>query len=252
MRKLIILLVLLVVGTAACDIETPMPLPTLTATSTIIPTATTVWFPATITPTPFPTVVLTPTPDPQESLGSVILADDFSEPSAWSLVNTASSSSAIANQHLTLALSRPRVYLFTIRNQPYARNFYLEVTASPNFCSDGDEYGVMVRVTPDLDYYRLGLSCDGQARVDRLYRGAVSALIPWARNGAVPVGAPGSARIGVWVADDELRFYVNGFFLFALHDRAVGTGSVGLFVHQVGETAVSVNFSDLVIYSLLR
>jgi hypothetical protein len=215
------------------------------------PTATIVWFPPTATFTPAPTVLpLTPTPALPPGIGQVLLQDDFSQAGAWQLYDTTTGKAAQGNQRLTLTNPGQKSLHFSLRQEPQLSDFYLEITASPNLCKGQDEYGVMLRVASTADFYRLGLSCDGQARLDRVAGGAASSPQPWTPSGAVPPGAPSRSRLGVWAKGDQMRFYVNGQEQFQVRDPLIPAGLVGVYVRATGENPVSVSFSDLVIYSL--
>ncbi|MDH5507967.1 MAG: hypothetical protein OEZ02_12170 [Anaerolineae bacterium] len=240
-------LVIAVIGLAGCATVTPSPIPTETMTATIASTPTIVWFPPTATLPPSPTVVLSATPDMRPGLGSTLLEDDFSSGEVWSLASANGSSAAVANGRLVLALSQPTSFLFTTRQLPIFGDFYAEITASPSLCSGADEYGVMVRVTERMDYYRFSFSCDGRVRVDRIYQGAASSPIPWMKIGAIPATAPSSSRMAVWAFREELRFFVNGFFLFGVRDTLLYQGALGVFVRTAGDSAITVSFTELVV-----
>jgi hypothetical protein len=176
--------------------------------------------------------------------------DVFDSGEDWSLVSTSNTRVAVANGHLSLVLSNPRSYLFTTRQQPIVYDFYAEITASANLCSPADEYGLMVRISNSLDYYRFGLSCDGRARVDRLFRGAVNSIQPWEQQAVILGGFPGSNRLGVWAYQDEIRFFINDVLIYTIPDRVLGPGTFGVFVHTAGDSTISVNFSDLQIWQV--
>jgi len=190
---------------------------------------------------------MTPTLDTRPSAGALILEDDFSDPAPWSLVQTSTSSVALGVNNLTLALDQPGAYLYTLRSQPSLGDFYLEITASTSLCRASDEYGLLLRVSSDLEFYRYSLSCDGQVRLDKYYQGRASSPQPWMLSGAVPPGAPASARLAVWAQGKELRFYVNGEHQFTVQDPSLTSGSFGLFIRSAGDNAVTVSFSDLVV-----
>lgn len=194
-----------------------------------------------------PTIVRTPTPNLRPNQGSVLLEDDFSDGEAWSLRTAPGASVAVANNHLTLAMTLPEGFLFTTRTEPVFGDFYAEITASPNLCSPGDEYGVMVRTTARLDYYRLALTCDGQAKLARVRRGSSQLMVPVERYPVIPNAAPSSSRIGVWANGSEIRFFVNGQYLFSTTDKILNEGTIGVFVRSTGEQAISVNFSELIV-----
>ena len=184
---------------SACTVApTTVVLPTDTLdapTATIA--ATIVWFPPTATPTPFPTPIVTPTEDMRPDLGQVLFEDDFSDPTAWTSSQSEAGSVALGKDELTIAIAETNAYLFSVREAPIFTNFYLEITAQTSLCRDLDEYGVLFRVSPTIDYYRFSLSCDGQVRLDRIVGDKASSPQPWLLSGSVPPGAPGSARIGI-------------------------------------------------------
>jgi hypothetical protein len=208
-----------------------------------------VWFPSTPTHTPFPTREVTPTPDLRTGIGGVLFEDNFSDLSRWDLAASLEGQATMINQALTLALTEPRGFAFSVRRAPVLTDYYIEISAATSLCQGLDEFGLMLRVTPDLDYYRFSLSCDGQARLDRIVGGGAAALQPW-MVATAPLGAPGSARLSALVKGDELRLFVNDQHQFSVMDPRIGAGAIGLFARAAGDTAVTVSFSDLVVYQL--
>lgn len=233
--------------TTPAPTSTPSPVP-----STKTPTPTIVWFPATATYTPFPITTLQPTPDQRPGIGAIALSDDFSDPGAWLQSRTEEGSVAVVNNELTIAIpeNNQRIYLFSVRSEPVLTNFYLELTASPSLCCGKDEYGLLLRVSPGLDYYRFSLACDGNLRLDRVVNGQASSPQPWLLSGAVPPGAPSIVRLGVWANQDEMRFFVNDYYQFTVRDPLLTSGSVGVFARAASDRAVTVNFSSLAIYDI--
>ncbi len=241
------LLIILLMGCLPLSAPLP-PEPTITPQPTYTPTATMVWFPPTDTPTPFPTPVISPTLELQlPSMGDVIFSDDFNDPSQWLLGQTETTSIALGNKALTLALDQPGAYLYTLRNKPTLTDFYLEVTASPSLCREGDEYGLLLRVSPALEFYRFSLSCDGGVRLDKYYNGRASSPVPKTLSGSVPPGAPSSSRLAVWARGKEMRFYINGDYQFNLKDNTLLQGNMGFFIRSAGDNAVTISFSDLIV-----
>lgn len=222
--------------------DTPIPSPTLTPTI--------IWFPPTATPTPPPTLPITPTLDLHPTLGEVLFSDDFSDPSPWTLTQTSTSSIALGNYALTLALDQPGGYLYSLRKEPLLSDFYLEITASPSLCRGADEYGLLLRVSPALEFYRFSLACDGRVRLDKFYKGKASSPQPWALSGSVPPGAPSTSRIAVWAKGKEMRFYINQEYQFSIKDPSLPSGTIGVFIRSAGDNAVTVSFSDLVVYNV--
>jgi hypothetical protein len=248
--------IFILLGSLCCACSaTPTALATPTATNPPPPaltmTPTTVWFPPTATPTSFPTPIVTPTVDMRPTTGKVLLQDDFSDPSAWTLSETESGSTAVSINELTIAIGETNAYLFSTREQPTFTDFYLEITAATSLCRELDEYGVLFRVSSSQDYFRFSLSCNGQVRLDRVIAGQASSPQPWILSGAVPPGAPATSRLGVSAVGSELSFFVNGEYQFSVHDPSLPSGSIGVFARSTNNKAVTVNFSDLIVYDAL-
>jgi len=245
---------LLIIFASACTVA---PTSTLIPTDTQSPpsatvTPTIVWFQPTVTPTAFPTPIITPTEDMRPNIGQILFEDDFSDPNAWMLGQSPAGSVALGKNELTIAIGEAKAYLFSVREEPIFTDFYLEITAEPSLCRDLDEYGVLFRVSPTIDYYRFSLSCNGQVRLDRVNGGQASSPQPWLLSGAVPPGAPSSSRLGISAVGTEMSFFVNGQYQFSIHDPLITSGTVGVFARSTEKMAVTVNFSDLVIYEVIR
>jgi hypothetical protein len=194
---------------------------------------------------------MTPTQELNFPAGTILLSDDFAEQGPWTLSKTTQASAALGVNELTLALHQPDGYLYSLRSEPLLDDFYLEITASPNLCRDEDEYGLLLRVSPSLDFYRFSLSCNGQARLDKYFQGVASSPQPWVISGAIPPGAPSSSRLAVWAKGKELSFFVNGEHLFTIQDPSLNSGSLGVFIRSGGENDLTVSFSDLVIRQVI-
>jgi len=220
--------------------------PTGTVTPTII------WFPPAATSTPFPTHVVTPTVDMRPQLGDILFEDDFSDPKAWQLSQSSSGNIALGTNELTIAIAETNATLSSIREAPIFTNFYLEITAEPSLCRELDEYGVLFRVNSASDFYRFSLSCNGQVRLDRIIGGEASSPQPWLLSGAVPPGAPSHSRIGIAANGTNMDFFVNGQYQFSVKDPLLSSGGLGVFARSVNRMAVTVNFSDLVVYQIVK
>lgn len=229
------------------------PTPSITpATPSATATATVIWFPSTATPTSLPaaTRVLESLPTPAPVPETQLYADSFDEAGGWVLGRVAAGSALLGKSELTIAVARPRGYIDSLLEGYTFGDFYLEITASPSICRGDDEYGILLRVTPEADYYRYGLTCDGRARVDRIYNGQASSPQPPLSLAAIPAGAPSNVRLGINAKGQVLEFFVNGELLFTVRDSLFYSGGIGLFAHAGGADAVTVNFTDLVIYSI--
>lgn len=243
----------LIAGCAPIEAPTPTieeatftPLPSLTPSPTID------WFPATPTPTRLPTPVFSPTPNTRPGIGELIYEDDFSDEAMWLRYEAAVGNVSINNNHITLALNEAEGLIFGIRHTPLITNYYAEITASPNFCEGANEYGLMLRVYgEEINHYRLSISCDGRARVTRIFNRRALTVIDWFSHPVLPTTYPNSFRLGAWVKDKEIRFFINDFELFSVENAVIVEGAIGVFLRVREQESVSVNFSDLKVYQLV-
>lgn len=229
---------------------TQTPFPSTTPTATVTHTPTVVWFPPTNTPTAAPTIIPSATPELRPNVGGILYSDDFSLPTDWTQLETASDNIQVGGNEITLALGRAEGYIFSVLEGALFTNFYTEITASPNLCNGLDEYGLILRFQDPGNFYRFSLSCNGQARLDRVYGGIGSSPQPWIVTASVPRGAPSTSRLGVWAVGREMRFFINDQYQFTISDKAIPSGAMGVFVRANGETAVTVSFSDLEVYRI--
>ena len=205
--------------------------PTFTPTRTIQPataTVTPVWFPPTVTPTLLPTPSpLAPTADPRPALGRVIFTDTFETPALWSARQIAQASAAFGRAELSLTISGSKLFIYSLRQSPLLTNFYLELTANPVFCNGLDEYGLLLRAASPNDYYRVGVSCDGQARVDRIINSGADSLLDWKYASGIPLGGPSMAHLAAWAIGDTFGFMVNDRLVFTFKDPKLTVGTLG-------------------------
>jgi hypothetical protein len=247
MSALVVILIL-----TACFPSTSIPaLPTSTPTATLTPTPTVVWFPPTATHTPLPTTVdITTTPLQSQVLKQVIITDEFSTLAPWEAGNPGNGTVALGINEITLAITLPKGYLYSYRTEPVLSNFYAEITASPSICAGMDEYGILFRYNSPVDFYRFSLSCDGRTRLDKLVGGSASSPQPWLDSISVPRAAPSSSRLGIWIGETQMNFYINNELQFSVTDRMGSSGLIGVFARSAGENALTISFSDLVVYEL--
>lgn len=250
----VVLSTTLAVLLSACGLPTPTLFPTYTPTlpvPSLTPTTTPVWFPATSTFTPRPTI--TPpasTPDPRPGIGQLILEDNFDDPTTWSSLAAENGSAAFGKSELTLITRSKRIYVYSVRSTPQFANFYAEITANPVFCRGLDEYGLLIRTTSASNTYRFSVSCDGQARLDRIYEGQASAIITWQFSPGIPPGGPSLVRLSVWASGDAMRFFINDNQLFEGRDPKLRAGNLGVFIRSASDETLTVNFSQLKVYEL--
>lgn len=227
------------------------PLPTRTPTITVTPSPTIIWFPSTITPTiKLPTPMPSTTPEMHPDLDEIIISDSFTTEENWQTRRTLAGNVSSGYGELTIAITQPKVTLNSIRQGYFPDDYFVEMTANPSLCHSEDMYGVLLRVTSDQDYYRVAMNCAGQIRLDWLKGGQSFPIYNWIPSGQIQPGPIASPQLGVWVKEDELRFFINDVLQFKTENLAVTEGALGVFGRAAGDTAMTVNFTDLQVWSL--
>lgn len=214
---------------------------------------------ATVTPSPTATSTITPTPtvspdDPKLTLGnpdfwfnSASSGDPFGvvgdpyEDSAVTISNQVSG--LVFESHAINLGKRWRL------TSPTPTNFYLEGTFKVIKCDSKDNYGLVMRVptyNDSLGYY-VGLSCDGHYIVDRLDAGGNGInLIGWTPDIHIQTGPDKINRLGVMVANDQFKIYINDSLVTQFADSVIpNKGHVGAYVSARGNANFTVILQEL-------
>jgi len=194
---------------------------------------------ASATPTPPPSP--TPTPDISTGLGEVLFQDDFAQDRGWTLRAGQGGAVSLLPGRLVVAVHNPGAMLFSLSPAPATADFYLEAELRTELCGQEDEFGLMVRVRPNLDHYLFSLTCDGQARVSRFVAGQEAALVPLTRTGAALPGAPAVNRLAVLARGDQFYFLVNEVEVFGLREPSLFSGGFGLAARSRRSPQVTVS-----------
>ena len=231
--------------TSATSTDTAIPLPTTTPTPTIV------WFPPTRTPTPGPALATAAaTPEMRPAVGDVAVKDDFSSQRGWQTGAMDGGTVAYGPDSLSIAIPDQAAALVSLHSAALPDNYYLEITASVSLCRGKDAYGLIFRSEGKQGGYgyRWIVTCDGQMRVERWRPSEAAVMQNWTDIGEG--GALLSLRLGLWLYRDEMRFFVDGNYLFSAHDPTLTGKQIGVFARSTGQNALSVNFSDLVVRSI--
>jgi hypothetical protein len=232
--------------------ETPTPTFTPTLTPTLTPTP--VWFPA--TPTPTAIINATPTPQPtfqsqREGIASLLIDDAFSDVTLWQTFQSTSGNAAYGTGNLTLAVSQENTSLTSISQHTPPENFYLELSIQISLCQPEDQIGILFLYSSSGDTYRLLMTCNGQYRLE-LIQGSQSIVIhDWERSSQMSLNMPASNRIGIWVYEGRLQFFINDVFQFEERIAQNRAGGLGLFARTIEGNAMTIRFSDLQIYQVV-
>ena len=251
---ILLILIMIMVGiVSGCNESNNEPTPTLpTETATVTPTitATIDWFPATETATPRPTQLIEPTAEMRPDLGNILIDNLFSSGSEWRTGNFSSGNITLVNNTLTLAVQQPRMNLISLESKNKLSEFNLETKVNINLCRGEDVYGLVVRATSELNYYRFLVNCLGYARAERVRDGTTTLMQDWTPAG-LPPGAPIEVRLGVWASGNEIRFFADDAFVFSVRDPVFPEGTIGTFARASGDSPVTVTFSEMEIRSLI-
>jgi hypothetical protein len=224
------------------------PTTTLSLAETPPPTQTIVWFPPSATATLQTIPTYTATAEMNPGIGALILSDDFSDFAAWDTAESDLGSASVSRNRLTL-VAQPQVYIASMRHDLAVGNFYAGLTARTSLCRGEDNYGLIVR-SAGSSFYRFVISCNGLVHVERIKNGTKLVIYEPVPSGDAPPGAPGEVRIGIWAVGAEMRLFLNDRFQFSLMDGSFPNGAFGVFARSVGDTPVTVTFSDLTVYDV--
>lgn len=221
-----------------------------TATAPAVTATAFEWFPPTFTPSPEAVASRQPTPDMRPGVGTLILTDDFSSMQEWNVAVSDRAAVAITEGGLTVAAQPGTAPIIAFRKDVVLDDVFAEVTARISLCRGADAYGLLFRGINNVAYYRFVLACNGTSSADRISVGSPRVLQPPTPSGDVPVGAPGTVRLGVWARGSEFHFFVNGRYQFTTSDKSYSAGGIGVFARAGGDTPVTVTFSDLAVYDV--
>jgi len=226
----------------ASPTSTPEPPPTITATfafPTLIPTAT-------VTAVPSPTLP----PAIAADAGPLLFQAAFSPDEGWRLSSDADGGASLSGGSLVIAVSRPNASRYVLAPGPPAVDFRLEAEVRAGLCSAEDEVGILFRVGPLEEHYRLTLSCQGQVRVTRvLSNGAAVVAGPADAPSAIP-GSPAVNRIGILARGDGFTFYINDVEVLRADDPYLLAGGFGFFVRSAGQGQTTAALTALSVYAL--
>jgi hypothetical protein len=182
-------------------------------------------------------------------LDAILFDDPFlKNKKGWQTYQNSTGSVAFGIDELTIAISKPKGNLLSLYSIPPPENYYWEITASPSLCRGTDSYGLLSRASGNLDYYQIAISCEGLLRFDRIKDGSLSNVLQnWTPSGQVAPGSPQVLRLGLWIWGNEMRFFINDVYQFGARGLPPHSGQIGLFAHSGGQTALTVNFKDMVI-----
>ncbi len=245
--------VLLLGGCSSIEQEfTPEPSPTVTLI--LEPTATINWFPRTPTPSQavVSTLVVTSQPDlPPPGISSELMRDDFSDTSLWTTTRSEVGNAVYGNQALSLAVAGDKGTLTSLSQHSLPANFYLKMKVNVALCNSGDQYGITFWRQAEGESHRLLMTCEGNLRLERFTSGSGLVLHDWEIGSRFMPGSPAMHEIAIWASQGEIRVFVNGIYQLSANTLKDISGGLGVMARAGGETAETIVFSDLVVYTVI-
>lgn len=225
-------------------------IPTLSPTPPTVkdtPTPTIEWFPA--TETPIPTQNL-PTSSPTPALqGTILLEDNFDQPSFWDIGSSNLANSTIENNKLTLSVNQPSK-IVSMRNQPILSDFRMDLMVGAKICGQDASYGIMFRSSNPSNYYRVVIRCDKTIEIERVLNGNINHIMETIYNPLIPTNLSETAKISIIADGATIDVYVNRLKMISITDKYHSSGNIGFFAQTSGTQPMTANFSNLSIFQL--
>lgn len=209
--------------------------PSATPTLTLTPTAT-------IQPTP-----TTPVDDPTNTLGNPDYEDDFDNPSYWLQDDNADFVVKLQDNKLQYTKKADNNYSLWTASWKTIQDFYLEIVAQvPGACSGKDEWGMLFRTPEATKGHLFTITCDGYFRM-RVWDGSdMDTIVNRTQSEHINTGSGAINRLGIMAIDEEIKIYVNGFFLATVNSNKFDMmGPYGITINAVDTADLTVHFSEL-------
>lgn len=170
--------------------------------------------------------------------------ETFDDAGDWQLSADAAASVAVMDGAL-------RVHVFELGQVAWAAagrtysDFRLTVEATQASGPDDNEYGVLIRMAGDKQFYVFSISGDGYARIARYNNGSWSILGPdWVESAAIHQGAATNV-LEIEARGTTFMFNVNGTQVLQVEDAQLAKGDIGLYAGAFNEADVVIDFDNL-------
>ncbi len=173
-------------------------------------------------------------------------ADSFDAAGSWHLSSDPSATVSVKDGQLQIHILQPEQIAWAAAGQSW-QDFHLAVDATPLSGPADNEYGVLVRMNGDADFYAFSVSGDGYVRAARYQAGQWELLGPdWTRSEAVH---PGTAtnHLEITAQGARLTFTVNGVTVAQVTDDALPRGDIGLYAGSFATADVMIAFDNLTV-----
>lgn len=170
--------------------------------------------------------------------------ETFDDAGDWQVSADAAASVAVVDGVL-------RVHVFELGQVAWAAagraysDFRLTVEATQVSGPDDNEYGVLIRMAGDKQFYVFSISGDGYARIARYDNGSWTVLgSDWVESDAIHQGAATNV-LEVEARGATFVFRVNGTQVLQADDAQLTKGDIGLYAGAFNEADVVIDFDNL-------
>ena len=195
---------------------------------------------ATVTETPTlnPTQTFTPTPtesmeDPAVNLGNASWTAEFSSDEEG-FYDGDDEHTVIEVQNNALSMTSTRVipgWHTWSMNYRTIKNAYIEAEIDVYQCSGTDEYGLVFRGPDYSSGYFFAARCNGEYSLRTYKEGEYEFVAAWHYSDRLNSGSNQANRLGVKMAGNEIKLYLNGELVDTITDDTfTGSGHFGFFI----------------------
>lgn len=170
--------------------------------------------------------------------------EPFDDAGNWQLSADAAASVAVADGVLRIHVFELGQVAWAAASRTYS-DFHLTVEATQVSGPDDNEYGVLVRMAGDQQFYVFSISGDGYARAAWYSSGSWNLLgQDWMPSDTIRQGAATNV-LEVEARGATFIFSVNGTQVLQVEDAQLTKGDIGLYAGAFNEANVVVDFDNL-------
>lgn len=181
-----------------------------------------------------------------ETSGSLLMQDDFSDPSTgWEVGDYDTGSVGYRFDAYSVESNGGGSTMWGVANRTFS-DTVVEVEAEQISApaNDNNDYGVMCRVQENNDGYFLLISGDGLFSILKRAEGSFEHLVQWTESDAIKQGNA-TNQIRATCDGSTLALAVNGQQLAAVEDTSFSSGDLALTTTSYEEESTTVYFDDL-------
>jgi hypothetical protein len=175
--------------------------------------------------------------------------DNFDDNKGWQLSADASATVSIYDGKLIIEVHEPGQVAWSAHESVWD-NFEMTVVTEQLAGPLDNEYGLLLRMDNDTDFYVFSVSGDGYTRA-ALFQDELWTVLgsDWTPNDNINQGLSANT-LSVTALDTTFTLSVNGAEVLKIDDETLSSGSIGLYAGAFGEGGVVVAFDDLNVTAL--